>query len=325
MNLILKVINYMYNSHEDVEKFAENVVNLPSVHADRYRNNIKDLSNHIEEHITENPRSRLKRMMLFGGLANHTSLRSIMIQDIALYVKLDDTPQDMEDSLNRIADDLATIYPHIGRKNIEPKTYSVSIALDNFDVNVVPIFWINEQWDGELVSQTDGRYIRTNIPQHIEFMNKRPQSHQAGFRQVIRFIKYWAERQQQANENFRFQGYMIELIVAHLVDKNILTLNNYPEALRQFFDYLIVSGLNDSIFFNDFIIASVKKQNKPINIFDPANLANNVASEYTEEHKTLILEAAMEAADAIEYVACAIKKDIVLHQWRKVFGHSYIV
>ncbi len=317
----------MHISHNDIARFAEDVVNLPSVHAVKYRKQVEDLSKKLEEHIADNPDYQFKRMMLSGSLAKRTSLRSISDADMALYVQSDDAPEDMTEFLEWLADELAKLYPDIGREGIEAKNYSVSISFSGkgLDVDVVPIYWLNKKWDGDLVSQNNGSLLRTNIPQHLEFMKERNKKHSPDFRQVIRLIKYWANGQKEANEEFRFKSFMVELIVAHLADEGRLSLSDYPEALRQFFDYLQMSNLDDVISFNDFGHGSVSKQKKPINIFDPVNAKNNVADQYTKKNKGLILDAAMDAADAIEYASCATTKEEALRQWRKVFGTSFSV
>lgn len=317
----------MHITHKDIAKFADEAVNLPSAHAIKYRGQVEDLSNRLDTHIKDNPDYHLKRMMLSGSLAKRTSLRNISDADMALYLQSDDAPEDMVEFLEWLADELATLYPHINAKDIEAKTYSVSISFGGtgLDVDVVPIYWLNNAWDGELVSQDDGSRLRTNIPQHLEFIEKRHKRHSSDFRQVIRLLKYWVNERKEKNSDFRLKSFMVELIVAHLADSGRLSLSNYPEALREFFDYIQMSNLDEVISFNDFGHGSVTKQNKPINIFDPVNAQNNIADQYTKANKDLILDAAMEAADAIEYASCATTKDEALRQWRKVFGTAFRV
>ena len=317
----------MHITHKNIADFADSRVNLPSDHATAYRRQVEDLRDKLKAHIKDNPDYHLKRMMLSGSLAKRTALRNISDADVALYLKSDNAPEDMVEFLEWLADELATLYPYIDRAKITPKTYSVSIDFggDGLDIDVVPIHWINDEWDGDLVSQDDGSRLRTNIPQQLEFIKTRHTEHGAGFKQVIRLIKYWAAKQKEANDDFRFKSFMVELIVAHLADAGRLSLGDYPEALRQFFDYLVMSNLNDIISFNDFGHGGVTKQNKPINIFDPVNAQNNVGDKYTQQNKDCILGAAMDAADAIEYAACATTKEEALRQWRKIFGSSFSV
>ena len=314
-------------THNDIAKFADDRVNLSSGHASKFREKIKSLSEKLDDHIESNPDYHLKSIMLSGSLAKRTALRTISDADMALYVKSDDAPEDMKEFIDWLANELTKLYTHINKENITTKEYSVSINFDDegLDVDIVPIYWLNDDWDGDLVSQVDGSRMRTNIPRHLEFMKKRHKANPTGFRQVVRLLKYWVNGQKEKNEDFRFKSFMIELIVAHLADDGRLTLTNYPEALREFFDYLQIESLNEVISFNDYGQGNVVAQNKPINIFDPVNAKNNVAEQYTQENKDLILDAAMEAADAIEYASFATTKDEALRQWRKVFGASFNV
>ena len=314
-------------THNDIAKFADDRVNLSSGHASKFREKIKSLSKKLDDHIESNPDYHLKRIMLSGSLAKRTALRTISDADMAIYVKSDDAPEDMKEFINWLANELAKFYTHINKENITKKEYSVSINFDDegLDVDIVPIYWLKDNWDGDLVSQVDGSRMRTNIPRHLEFMEKRHKAHPDGFRQIVRLLKYWVNGHKEKNEDFRFKSFMIELIVAHLADNRRLTLTNYPEALREFFDYLQISSLNEVISFNDYGQGGVVKQGKPINIFDPVNAKNNVAEQYTQRNKDLILDAAMEAAEAIEYANLATTKDEALRQWRKVFGASFSV
>ena len=327
-------------THNDIAKFADDRVNLSSGHASKFREKTVALSKTLDDHIESNPDYHLKRIMLSGSLAKRTALRSISDADMALYVKSDNAHENMGDFIDWLEKELVKFYKidkseimkreysiSTDKIKIERKKYSISINFgdEGLDVDIVPIYWLNDKWDGDLVSQVDGSRLLTNIPRHLEFMNKRHKSHPDGFRQVVRLLKYWANEQKEKNEDFGFKSFMVELIVAHLSDNRRLTLTNYPEALREFFDYLQIESLNEVISFNDYGQGGVVKQGKPINIFDPVNAKNNVAEQYTQRNKDLILDAAMEAAEAIEYANLATTKDEALRQWRKVFGASFSV
>ena len=323
----------MHITHKDILHFAEEKVNLPSKHAKKYRDQVRDLREKLEAHIKDNEDYRLRKILFSGSLAKSTSLKDISDADVALYIQPDDDikkrkEDDMEEFIRWLADELATFYRHISQKDIEPKKFSISIYFENKDleIDVVPILLLDENtWDGELTSPSDETTLKTNIPRHIEFMKTRNEHHPMHFRQVIRLLKYWAGKQKKDNPDFRFKSFMIELIVAHLADKNKITLDDYPEAMRQFFDYLMNSRLNDVISFNDFGHGSVTKQDTPINIFDPVNKENNVAELYTQKEKELILEEARKAAEAIETASCVPKKNKALQLWQKVFGSTFTV
>ena len=312
-------------THEDITRFAEEKVNLPSDRAAKYRTQIDHLSNRLKEHIREHPDFHFKRIMLSGSLAKRTSLRSISDADVALYIKSDVAPTNFDSFKDWLANELTKIYGTLNQWQVTKKNYSVTVSFvsSGLDVDIVPVFWHDDEWNGELVSQDDGTRLSTNIDYHLKFIRKRHEKHPNDFRQIVRLLKYWANEQKEASSQFRFKSFMIELIVAHLMDNKMLTLKHFPDALREFFDYIVKSELNEAISFNDFNHENVSKPKSVINIIDPVNSKNNVASLYTSENKKLILAEALKAADAIEYATCATTKTEAIDQWRRVFGSSF--
>jgi hypothetical protein len=116
---------------------------------------------------------------------------------------------------------------------------------------------------------------------------------------------------------------MIELILAHLSDTGH-TFNDYPEALQNFFTYIAKTGLSEKIIFTDCYKASaVGTFTEPIQIIDPVNADNNVSHLYTKAQKEMIVEAALDAGDAIDAALSAPTKTETVYYWQKVFGSSF--
>ena len=121
------------------------------------------------------------------------------------------------------------------------QTYSVRIDFrgSGLSVDVVPVFAEkgreNEDW-GYLVSQEDGKKLRTNITLHKEFIRRRRKINQH-YAQVVRLLKWWVRTRKQENEQFGFKSFMVELVLAKLIDDGAV-LDDYPEALLCF---LIIS------------------------------------------------------------------------------------
>ena len=101
------------------------------------------------------------------------------------------------------------------------------------------------------MSQDDGSFLETSIPLHLDFAGKRKKAQEKHFSQVVRLVKFWARRQKQERDNFRFKSFMTELILAKLCDDG-LDLSDYPEALQHFFTYVAKSGLKERIAFSDY-------------------------------------------------------------------------
>ena len=91
----------------------------------------------------------------------------------------------------------------------------------------------------------------------------------------------------------------------------------YPEALQHFFTYVANSNLDELIYFTDYYSqATIPTHNERIRIIDPVNAKNNAAKLY-------IIDAAIDAGDAIDAAMAAITKQDTIYYWRKVFGPSF--
>lgn len=312
--------------HKDIAKFAEDRVNLPKDKADEYRAQARRLREKLESYLNEHPDFSLKKMMLSGSLAKGTALRSLNDIDVACYVSGADTPTDVKKLIEYIADKLRKAFPNFTPDQVKPQTYSITVSFkgSGLDVDIVPILYSGDpKWFGNLVSQDDGSFLKTSIPLHLEFIGKRKSNHQKDFSQVIRLVKFWAKKQKSENQNFRFKSFMIEMILSHLADKGN-SFSDYPEALQNFFTYLATSSLKNKIIFEDYYSkAKVGSFLHPVQIIDPVNEVNNVASLYNQSNADAIVQAALDAGDAIDAALAATTKEKTVYYWQKVFGPSF--
>lgn len=135
--------------------------------------------------------------------------------------------------------------------------------------------WVLD-WRGHLISQEDGSFLETSIPLHLDFIKARKRAAPKHFAQVVRLAKYWTRLMKQERPNFRFKSFMIELILAKLLDNGV-DFSNYPEALQAFFTYLVSTELGERIVFEDNYPASkIGKLSDLVQIIDPVNPINNV-------------------------------------------------
>jgi tRNA nucleotidyltransferase (CCA-adding enzyme) len=314
--------------HADIARFAQERVNLPKDKADEYRAQARRLREKLDSYLGEHPDFTLKRMMISGSLAKGTALRSLNDIDIACYISGADTPHDVTSLLNYLAERLRKAFPNFSPNQINPQTYSVTVSFlgTGLDVDVVPILYNGDpDWFGNLVSQEDGSFLETNIPFHLEFIGKRKQAQEKDFVQVVRLIKFWAKNVKAEREGFRFKSFMIEMILAHLCDQG-MSFSDYPEALQHFFTYVARTNLKERIVFTDYYAHSeVGSYTHPIQIFDPVNSKNNVSGLYTAAHSDMIVEAALDAGDAIDAALAAPTKQETVRYWKKVFGPSFQV
>jgi hypothetical protein len=312
--------------HDEIAAFAQDKVNLPKDKADEYRAQARRLREKLEGYLGEHPDFTLKKMLLSGSLAKGTALRSLNDIDVACYVSGADAPKDVRALLDYLAERLRKAFPNFSPDQVQPQTYSVTVSFrgTGLDVDVVPILYDGDpQWYGNLVSQDDGSFLKTSIPLHLDFAAKRKRAQEKHFAQVVRLAKFWARRMKQERDGFRFKSFMIEMILAKLCDDG-LDLSDYPEALQHFFTYIARTDLRQRIVFSDYYPASSAGTfSDTVQIIDPVNAANNVARLYTTTNADAIVDAALEAGDAIDAALAAPTKQLTVAYWQKVFGSSF--
>lgn len=312
--------------HDDIVQFAKDRVNLPKDKADEYRAQAARLREKVEGYLFEHPDFTLKKMLLSGSLAKGTALRSLNDIDVACYISGAEAPHEIKALLDYLAERLRKAFPNFSPDQVKPQTYSVCVSFrgTGLDVDVVPILYDGDpQWYGNLVSQDDGSFLKTSIPLHLEFTRKRKRAQETHFAQVARLIKFWARLMKKERDGFRFKSFMIEMILSKLCDQG-LDLSDYPEALQHFFTYVATSNMRELIVFSDYYKPSaVGSFSEPVQIIDPVNAANNVSRLYTDAQADAIVEAALDAGDAIDAALAAPTKQLTVYYWQKVFGPSF--
>ncbi|WP_341023875.1 CBASS oligonucleotide cyclase [Brevundimonas diminuta] len=309
-------------------QFANDRVNLPKDKADEYRAQARRLRDKLQGYLNDHPDFTLKKMLLSGSLAKGTALRSLNDIDVACYISGADAPQSISALLDYLAERLRKAFPNFSPDQVTPQTYSVTVSFrgSGLDVDVVPILYDGDpQWYGNLVSQDDGSFLKTSIPLHLDFASKRKKAQEKHFAQVVRLVKFWARRMKQEQDGFRFKSFMIEMILAKLCDDG-LDFSDYPEALQHFFTYVARSDLRERIVFGDYYPTStVGSLDAPVQIIDPVNAENNVSRLYTRVNADAIVDAAMDAGDAIDAALAAPTKQLTVAYWQKVFGSTFQV
>lgn len=319
-------MSLLHVDHNDIVRFASERVNLPKEKADEYRAQARRLRERLESYLAEHPDFTLRKMLLSGSLAKGTALRSLNDIDVACYISGADAPGDVPKLLNYLAERLRKAFPNFSPDQVTPNTYSVTVSFrgSGLDVDVVPILYSGDpNWYGNLVSQDDGSLLLTCIPRHLEFIRKRKAAHDKDFAQVVRLVKYWAAKTKREQEGFRFKSFMVELILASLSDRGS-DFSNYPEALQAFFTYVARSDMRERIAFSDYYaLSTIGGFTAPVQIIDPVNAKNNVSQLYTRAQADAIVEAALEAGDAIDSALAAPTKQETVYYWQKVFGPAF--
>ena len=316
--------------HGDIVRFAEARVNLKREDASELRAQANRLRDRLETYLSEHPDFGLKKMLLSGSLAKGTALKSISDIDVACYVASASAPHTISDLIDWLAKRLETAFPNFKPSQITRKTYSVSVQFigTGNEVDIVPILYSGDpQWRGDLISQDTGERLMTSVPLHLDFIRKRKKANPQHFAQVVRLIKFWAglRKREDASGNFRFKSFMVEMVVAHLADRGV-ALNHYPEALQSFFTFLATDQLRSVVSFNDYYPhGTCASTADPVRIWDPVNCENNVAKLYAATNQAAIVNAAIDAGDAIDSALRAPSKGETIRYWQKVFGPSFDV
>lgn len=312
--------------HNEIIRFADDRVNLKREDAKASREQVWRLRDRLEDYLKEHPDFELRKMILSGSLAKGTALKSLNDIDVACYVSSEKTPSSMGDLINWLAERLRTAFPNLKAEQVKPNTYSVTISFigTGLKVDVVPILYTGDpDWKGHLVAKDTGEKLLTSIPMHLEFIKRRKKANDVHYAQVVRLIKFWVKQRKQEDDNFRFKSFMVELIVAHLADQG-LTLSDYPEALAKILAFIASDDFRTTIAFQDFYDpTNCKKTGDPIRIWDPVNCENNVAKLYDKSQKNTIINAALDAGDAIDSALRAPTKTETIRFWRTVFGPGF--
>lgn len=311
--------------HKHIVNFADRVVDLHRDDAKEYRAQVHRLREKLQRYVAENPDFELRKILLSGSLAKHTALKTINDADVAVYVK--SAPDDVGQLTGWLAEKLRTAFPNFQSDQVEVQTYSVRVDFrgSGLSVDVVPVYAEAENEDedwGHLVSQEDGQKLRTNITLHRKFIGERRKK-DPHYAQVVRLLKWWVRIRKEENEHFGFKSFMVELVLARLLDDGV-ELDDYPEALLSFFDWIARTNFSEIIAFDDYPEAGTPAEcDDPIKVFDPVNAGNNVGRKYSDHERGIIVDECIDAGDAVEAALRARTKTETLVYWRKVFGASF--
>ncbi len=310
-------------THGDIARFADERVNLKREDAAELRRQGQMIRERLEAYLSEHEHFELRKLLISGSLAKGTALKSVSDLDIACYVSSDSAPEDIGELIEWLAQKLEKAFANFKPEQITRKHYSVGVTFKGTgnEFDIVPILYADDpNWKGLLVSQETGAKLMTSIPMHLEFLRKRKDATPTHLAQVIRLVKYWTKLRKNEDEGFRLKSFMVELIVCHLADKGV-RMDDYINALAEVFNFIVTDEFQTDIRFSDYY--DPKKcpvRADPIRIWDPVNCENNVASLYTPVNKQKLLDAAMDAGDAIDSAIHATTRIDTVRYWQKVFG-----
>lgn len=114
--------------------------------------------------------------------------------------------------------------------------------------------------------------------------------------------------------------------MANRLDSGV-NFSNYPDALEDFFAYIVRSSLSEQIAFSDYFETKEipSRGQSAIEVLDPVNLDNSIVADYTQADRSKLVEQAEEALDAISEARHATTKGRAVECWKEVFGPTFKV
>lgn len=314
--------------HSHIQAFADEKVNLKPELVKKYREQVDNLRERLESYINDNPDYDLVKMLNSGSVAKGTALKTLDDMDVAVYLRQAMDVKE-EDLLNWLIDRLKEVYPQLKPDQFEcpPGSHCASILFkeSGLKVDVVPVIYEGDPDDyGYLATKDTGERVLTSIPLHLEFIRKRKEAQPAHYAQIVRLLKWWVRQQKAKDSLFGFKSFMVELLCALLADGR-LDMSDYPNALRKIFGYICQSGLKERISFDDYYDKSAlpSSTSDAIEIFDPVNPVNNVASKYSDADRLRIVEAAKDSVEALAEAHFATTQARAVEMYKIVFGQSF--
>jgi hypothetical protein len=183
-------------------------------------------------------------------------------------------------------------------------------------VPVIPIS--SEPGYGWQPSSERDKPVKTSIEGQLDFIKDRADA-DSRFKTLVRLLKKWRNEQ----ELDRFRSFLIELIVAYLIDRDG-PVTSLETCLQRFYLYVAQSALRERITFPE--LGNVKSfPADPVVVLDPVNKENNVAARLTNAEREEIVNAAELAFSTIETAVWKAGKGETLDLWKEVMGRSFTI
>jgi tRNA nucleotidyltransferase (CCA-adding enzyme) len=314
-------------TQSDIVLFADERVNLKRDYAQKYRDQVSNLREHLERYIEEHPEIGLAKMLLSGSLAKGTALSTMNDADVAVYVKGEGVPGELDDLLGWLVERLRKTFHQIPANKIyiDGPCIVISFSGTGINVEVAPILYEGDpKWKGYLWDRSTRKKVLTSIPLHLDFIRTRKDKQPQHFAQVIRILKWWVQQRKKDTNGFTMRSFLVELLMAKLADAGT-KFDDYHTGLEQFFLYIQKTGLKERICFKDNYPASSlpSKNTGVVEIFDPVNPQNNVAETFTDSSRKQLVDLAEQALDTLSYARNAQTKGDSVACWQELMGSSF--
>lgn len=306
--------------------FVSRVLHLGQGKRKEYLAQVDFLIASLEREITKDASFKVKGFKKTGSIMKGTVLKPNgdlgVDADIAVFLDISESEKDDVENLHRIILKLlVAVYPTKKREDflVQPRTLGIHFHTSGLDVDLVPVIPIPKQEGyGWQPSSQRGHPVKTSIQGQLDFIKNRRDA-DPRFKTVVRLLKKWRNEK----ELDRFRSFTIELIAAHLYDRDGAA-KSLEDGLQRFFLFVAQTGLTKPITFPE-LGKNVSFPNDPVVILDPVNKDNNVAARLTHDERKEIVAGAKMAWETIEAASWKGGKGDTLDLWKDVMGRSFSI
>ncbi|OAV75614.1 hypothetical protein Barb7_00751 [Bacteroidales bacterium Barb7] len=309
-------------------------IRLKSENMSKYREQLENLKNKLDNKIKEDKRTGLKvtKFIIAGSWKKHTILKPTgdnpIDIDLVLFVEGDEKIQDDLKKLHDfIVEYLEEIYPQkdINRDvDAEGNTKSITIKFSGtgLEVDIVPVVPLSTPKEYVWQPQRGGRgkYI-TSVSKQLDFSADLRRNN-VSYTSIVRALKWWRNYKElhPTDDEPGLSSFAIELIVGYL-DVNHGVENNIEEGIIRFFQFISCPDF-PIIKFRD-AIKSVPTFETPIYIADNTNNENNVVRKLTKSKWKEVVAEAEEAFDTLNIAESRKGEGATVDEWKRIFGPTF--
>jgi hypothetical protein len=316
----------MVLSDRQIKVFVSKVLHLGQGKRQEYLAQADVLIDRLKKKITEDSSFNVKGFKKTGSLVKGTVLKPRgeygVDADIAVFLDVSEAErEDIAKLHDIILDLLVAAYPTKRREDfqVQPRTLGIHFHESGLDVDLVPVIPItDEPGYGWQPSSQQGHPVKTHIQKQLDFIKSRRDA-DSRFRTIVRLLKNW----RNCVELERFRSFTIELVVAHVFDRDGAA-PSLESGLQRFFLYVAQSQLRKPISFPE--LGDVNSfPSDPVVILDPVNKTNNVAARLNDIEREEIVTASQRAWETIEAASWKEGKGDTLDLWKEVMGRSFTI
>lgn len=321
--------------HKVLTAFAQDRVNVPRDDAKSRRIQVNHLRERLETYIAEHPGYDLVKLRASGSTAKHTAIKRRRGEgsdaDVAAYVRTADPNEDEAGLLNWLRDRCIEVYGATKLAEdfvISQHAVGITLRSSGLKIDVAPVLYTGEPDDKGYLITRQGERVLTSVTQHLRFIEHRKRDAGPGYAEIIRLLKAWIREGKRNDSALRCKSFLLELLIAHLWETGWhaepLQVDNYPRAIEQILSYITATGLRTPVAFKDYYaLDEVADSTASIQVWDPVNPDNNVASSYTEQDRIRLVDYASASLDAVSWASQAPTKGDANEAWRTLFGPSF--